>query len=174
MALLLLLPLLPLLLLLVVFGAGDGIKRDDAELLLLLLQLFSLGLLPSALKLNCRVTSSRVFNCLITSPFSNGFVSTDSFLISFSILIALLWLSTVKAPDSFCGSSILICGSIILATTTDFFSCSASRSFSFSFSSLMTTNLLELLLLLLRLLSELRRRSECEFDEQLDDDDGIC
>lgn len=164
----LLLPLL-LLLLLVVLGAGDGIKTDDG-LLLVLLQLFSLGFPPSALKLNCRVTSSRVFNCLITSPFSNGFVSTDSFLISFSVLITLLWLSTVKAPDSFCGSSILICGSIVLGTTTDFFSCSVSRSFS----SLMTTNLLELLLLLLRLLSELRRRSECEFDEQLDDDDGTC
>lgn len=180
--LLLLLLLLTLLLddvddVVVVFGAGEGINMDD-ELLLLLLWLlllllhtiFSLGFTASvALKLSCRVTSSRVlFNALIASPLSNGFVSIGSILISVSDLMCLLFISTVAdVALSFCGVSTLICCSNASAEAI-------INSLSLSFSSLMADSLLELLLLLLRLLSELRRRWECEFDELLEEDDCIC
>lgn len=157
----------------VVFGAGEGINTDDELLplllwllLLLLHIIFSLGFTVSvALKLNCRVTSSRVlFNALIASPLSKGFASIGSILISVSDLMCLLFISTVAVGLSFCGVSTLICCS----------NASAEPNFnSISFSSLMTVSLLELLLLLLRLLSELRRRWEWEFDELLDEDDCI-
>lgn len=157
----------------VVFGAGEGINMDDELLLLWLLLLhtiFSLGFTASvALKLSCRVTSSRVlFNALIASPLSNGFVSIDSILISVSDLMCLLFISTVAdVALSFCGVSTLICCSNASAEAI-------INSLSLSFSSLMVDSLLELLLLLLRLLSELRRRWEWEFDELLEEDDCIC
>lgn len=157
----------------VVFGAGEGISTDELLLLVLLLLLllllitFSLGLTTSVVpKLNCLVTSSRVLiTTLCASPLSKGFVSIISLLISVSDLISLLFVSTVAAALSFSFSNLICCSH---ASAEAIF-----NSSSLSFSSLMEASLLELLLLLLRLLSELRRRWECEFDELLDDDDCI-
>lgn len=154
----------------VVFGAGEGISTDDELELLLLLLLFitfSLGFTTSvALKFNCLVTSSRVLiTALCASPLSKGFVSIGSFLISVSDLISLLFVSTVAAGLSFSFSNLICCSN---ASAEAIF-----NSLSLSFSSLMEVSLLEPLLLLLRLLSELRRRWECELDELLDDDDCI-
>lgn len=155
----------------VVFGAGEGISTDDELVLMLLLLLlfitFSLGFTSVALKFNCLVTSSRVLiTALCASPLSKGFVSIGSFLISASDLISLLFVSTVAAAAlSFSFSNLICCSN---ASAEAIFS-----SLSLSFSSLMAISLLEPLLLLLRLLSELRRRWECELDELLDDDDCI-
>lgn len=98
------------------FGAGDGIKTDDE----LLVVLFSLDFTASdELKLNCRVTSSRVFiTALVASPLSKGFGSIiGSFLISLSFLMDLLLVSTVNVT----GSSSILIGCSNVATTIDSF-----------------------------------------------------
>jgi len=113
------------------------------------------------------VTSSRVFAA--ASPFTNGLGGStgDSFLISASVLMRLVSTGDGSASVSSLvstGSVLILSSTLICCSRAAATACGRTESATGSF-------VLNELFWLLLLLSELRRRCECE--DELDDEEGI-